>query len=413
MSRVVRIFFQILSVCLGLFLIPFSATAAEPASQSELEIILQKIESRYYRWIAIRADIILFFATAGNSRAMCGGELLYNRLDERMFLTCADSQKNLVFAFRTLDRRFDLYLPDQKTVYHGSIFDMEDSPEIESHLKPRDLYRALKPSAADPRHIEIGRNNLVITHLDVYTKKGDREYLSRKLYLTPEGDVRGELYFNAEGRIVTELQRYDFQNFGMSGRNAPSLIFPKKITLLSPETKKGTAIFFAKVSAVDPVDSLEFLLRVPEGTQEVFLEEKDPRFAIREHKISEKETPELETEKKKEVAKPSASLSQKSKKAVKTTPQTTRPTIPSKKKSKEKNDSSKEADIVVEKTTPHNNTAPSTSSQESSLPIDSEGSYTSLDPSVPPPFEIEQIPEPEGPIVRYPKQDDSKEVKNS
>lgn len=255
---------------------------AQPASQAELDSILQKIEARHYRWIAIRADVLLFFATSENSKAMCGGELLYQRLDERMFLTCVDSQRNLSFVFRTLDRRFDLYLPDRNTIYHGSIFDMENSPDIESHLKPRDLYRALKPMAVDPRHAEIERTNAVITNLDVYGKKGLEEYLARKLYLTPEGDVKGELFFNPQGRTVTEIHRFDFQEIPAKVGTFRSIIFPKKITIVSPETKKGSAVFFAKVKALDFVDPLEFLLRVPAGTQEVFLDEKDPKLILRQ-----------------------------------------------------------------------------------------------------------------------------------
>ncbi|MFH0984806.1 MAG: hypothetical protein V1882_04655 [Candidatus Omnitrophota bacterium] len=251
---------------------------AETASSAELEGVLRKIESRHYRWIAIRADVLLFFAKAGDPNAMCGGELLYQRLDERMFLTCVDAKQELLFVFRTSDRRFDLYLPGQNKVYHGSIFDMEDSPDIESHLKARDLYRALKPTAVDPRRTQIERTNSAITSLDVYGRNDSEKLLVRKLYLTPEGDVRGELFYDPKGRPVTEIQRYDFRELrGRSGLY-DSVIFPKKITILSPETKKGSAIFFTNVTALDTADPLDFILRVPPGTQEIFLDEKDPRF---------------------------------------------------------------------------------------------------------------------------------------
>src|SRR3989339_319300 len=43
---------------------------AETAPNTELESILQKIESRHYRWIAIRADVLLFFAKAGDPNAL-------------------------------------------------------------------------------------------------------------------------------------------------------------------------------------------------------------------------------------------------------------------------------------------------------------------------------------------------------
>ena len=251
---------------------------AETDPNAGLESILRKIESRHYRWIAIRADVLLFFAKAGDPNAMCGGELLYQRLDERMFLTCVDAQQELMFVFRTLDRRFDLYLPAQNTVYHGSIFDLEDSPDIESHLKARDLYRALKPIAVDPRRTKIERTNSAVTSLDVYGRNDNKEALVRKLYLTPEGDVRGELFYNSEGRPITEIQRYDFREFRGHVGSYDSIIFPKKITITSPETKKGSAIFFTRVTALDTIDPLEFILRVPPGTKEIFLDEKNPRY---------------------------------------------------------------------------------------------------------------------------------------
>jgi len=262
-----------------IFLLSFTFVyGAETVPSTELENLLQKIASRHYRWIAIRAEVLLFFAKEGDPNAMCGGELLYQRLDERMFLTCVDTRQELMFIFRTFDRRFDLYLPSQNTVYHGSIFDLEDSPDIESHLKARDLYRALKPMAVDPRRTKIERTNSAITSLDVYGRNEDAETLVRKLYLTPEGDVRGELFYDPKGRPVTEIQRYDFRKLRGPVGSYDSIIFPKKITLTSPETKKGSAIFFTKVTALDAIDPLEFILRVPDGTKEVFLNEKDPRF---------------------------------------------------------------------------------------------------------------------------------------
>jgi hypothetical protein len=285
MGRAPRSFFL---TVLFFSLLGFSSVSwVETAPDTELEGILQKIESRHYRWIAIRADVLLFFAKAGDPSAMCGGELLYQRLDERMFLSCVDTRQELVFAFRTLDRRFDLYLPAQNTVYHGSIFDLEDSPDIESHLKARDLYRALKPMAVDPRRAKVERTNSAITSLDVYGPKGAEGALVRKLYLTPEGDVRGEIFYGAKGRPVTEVQRYDFREIRGHVGTFDSIIFPKKITIVSPETQKGSAIFFTQVRALDTIDPLEFILRTPPGTKEVFLDEKDPRFQYSKISASE------------------------------------------------------------------------------------------------------------------------------
>lgn len=278
MRRSARSFFGFIFFLFLLFLGFSSISWAETAPNPELEGVLRKIESRHYRWIAIRADVLLFFAKAGDPNAMCGGELLYQRLDERMLLTCVDTRQKLLFVFRTFDRRFDLYLPAKNTIYHGSIFDLEDSPDIESHLKARDLFRALKPMTVDPRRTKIERTNSAITSLDVYGRNETEGKLVRKLYLNPDGDVRGELFYDSQKRPVTEIQRYDFREIRGRVGSYDSVIFPKKVTIMSPETKKGSAIFFTRVTALDTVDPLEFVLRTPTGTKEVFLDEKDPRF---------------------------------------------------------------------------------------------------------------------------------------
>ena len=70
----------------------------------------------------------------------------------------------------------------------------------------------------------------------------------------------------------------DFREIRGRSGSFDSIIFPKKITIMSPETQKGSAIFFTEVTALDTIDPLEFILRVPPGTKEVFLDEKDPRY---------------------------------------------------------------------------------------------------------------------------------------
>lgn len=276
-ARVLILFITLASIML------FSSPifAQENFSQkSEIETLLKQIEYRHYRWIAFRADVMLFFVAPGNTQqTMCGGELLYQRLDERMLLSCYDSARNLVFVFRTLDRRFDLYFPSQNILYHGSVFDLEDSPEVESHLKLIDLYHALKPSMFDPQKTEVETVSDIKIGLNVYEDNGDERYLSRKIYMTPAGDVAGEIFFDPKGRPSTEIQRHDFKEIKESVGSFKSIYFPKKITIISPETGKNTAIFFNKVTPLDSIDAYQFLLRIHKGTKEVFLDEVDSRFS--------------------------------------------------------------------------------------------------------------------------------------
>jgi hypothetical protein len=285
--RLARLVLVPLSFFSVILLHPFPSRAVDTPSPA-LEALLKQVENRNFRWIAIRADVILFFVAPGTTRqAMCGGELVYQRLDERMLLSCHDQEKNPVFIFRTMDRRFDLYVPSQNTLYHGSVFDLEDSPEVESHLKPLDLFRALKPGMFDPKRTEVDNSSGISVSLNVFAENDRQRFLSRKAYLTPAGDVVGELFFDPEGQTMTEIQRYDFREISSDGGFGP-IIFPKKVTIVSPQTGKNTAIFLNNVKALDSATSYQFLLRIPKGTNEVFLREIDPKFtrmAIEAEKI--------------------------------------------------------------------------------------------------------------------------------
>ena len=259
---------------------PVQGYALSPSSAPALETLLKQIENRHYRWVAFRADVVLFFVAPGaNGQAMCGGEPIYERLQERMLLSCQDSEENTVFVFRTLDRLFDLYIPSQNTLYHGSIFDLEDSPDVESHLKMMDLYRALKPGMFDPNRSQVESSSGVSISLNIFSGPENGAPLSRKIYLTPQGDVLGELFFDQSGQVVTEIQRYDFREIPSRSGGFETVIFPKKVTVVSPRTGRNTAIFFSNIKPLDTVNSYQFLLRIPKGTREVYLREVDPRFA--------------------------------------------------------------------------------------------------------------------------------------
>ena len=110
-----------------------------------IENIVKQIEARRASWIAFKAKVMLHFYQEEEEKASCFGRLLYDRLEEKVVLSCVDNRNKLLFTFKTSDRDFELYLPAMKNVYEGNIFSLSDSPEINSHLKPLDLYRALKP----------------------------------------------------------------------------------------------------------------------------------------------------------------------------------------------------------------------------------------------------------------------------
>ena len=56
---------------------PVQGYALSPSSAPALETLLKQIENRHYRWVAFRADVVLFSSLRGaNGQAMCGGDHL-------------------------------------------------------------------------------------------------------------------------------------------------------------------------------------------------------------------------------------------------------------------------------------------------------------------------------------------------
>ena len=163
--------------------------------------VLEKIKTRNGYWNAYQGEVVLHFVTSENRQAVCEGTLTYQRLNEKMLLRCFNKAKQplvsrgspeesngqLLFILKTFDENYDLYQPATRAVYSGNIFDLENSRDIESHLKPLDLYRALKFFAVpeDAFEIEDSRGKSVLASV-----KGNRGILSS--YIHAQGQF-GEL----------------------------------------------------------------------------------------------------------------------------------------------------------------------------------------------------------------------------
>ncbi|MDD5226865.1 MAG: hypothetical protein PHV97_06775, partial [Candidatus Omnitrophica bacterium] len=162
-----------------------------------------------------------------------------------------------------------------------------------------------------------------------------------------------------------------------------SIIFPKKITITSPETKKGSAIFFTRVTALDTIDPLDFVLRVPPGTKEIFLDEKDPRFQFsKAPSTAQAPTPSVKVMPvylAKPLKKPAEKMAPAPVQEVKDTPKTPEPAVAPKKEASqdapEKTPAAAiapenaDADIAVEAPSP-------------AVPASASDAQTTLDPSV-------------------------------
>ena len=116
------------------------------AKTVSLPEIIETVEARRGWWQAFKSDLKLTFSTAQGS-ATCQGSLKYQRMDEKVLLHCYDPRGHLLLGLQSEDRFFNLYLPRQNLLVSGDVFDLRDSAEIDLHINPLELYRALKSEA--------------------------------------------------------------------------------------------------------------------------------------------------------------------------------------------------------------------------------------------------------------------------
>lgn len=193
--------------------------------------IIRAIELNQGTWSYLGASVQANFSSGANSpAASCHGKLLYARTDEKILFTCANAEGQLLFIFKTEDDLFELFIPAANTIYHGSIFDLEDSAEMHSHLKPLSFYRALKLMAilAEDSSIEQGNQ---ITTINQFKGENPSRYLYRQLTIDDQYRVISEEYFRPNSKSWTRIQRENFQQFKVSKKIR--FVFPNKVSFES------------------------------------------------------------------------------------------------------------------------------------------------------------------------------------
>ncbi len=249
--------------------------ASSAQAQTPLETLVQKVEKRRGNWIGLKADLQIKFLSSESRQASCAGSLLYQRLDERILLQCFNAKNKLVFAFKTTDREFDLYLPSQETVYKGNIFSLEDSPAIESHLRPLDLYRAFKPMAIPLEHTQTAPREDSSVSLKVTRPAGEKELPVRDITVSAKGDIVSEAYYALSGKISVKIKRSEFEKTGESIQGVESA-FPKKIWLRSYQeagSSHQTVFRFGKITFLPEIAEKDFTFPLPEETKELELQD--------------------------------------------------------------------------------------------------------------------------------------------
>ncbi len=233
--------------------------------------IAEQIENRRSDWTLFKAKLMLHFFQEDEAKASCFGQLSYDRIEEKIVLSCVGTQNKLLFIFKTFDRRFELYLPASQTVYEGNIFALNDSPDIDSHLKPLDLYRALKPFVIPLNEAFVERADKTHTGIKIYSKYHENRYVSRKLVATSEGDVPFEIYYSQKEMPVTVIRRQNYRRMPLSKDTKTKVVLPARIDIESVASKTRTMLLFKKVDF--PARFEEQEMTYPENVQKVTIED--------------------------------------------------------------------------------------------------------------------------------------------
>ena len=277
-----------LFILLGLFvfLAPVSSLygqgdAASPSSAPApaLSHWIEKIQTRRGTWTGLKADVTLRFKNAAGDSAACEGTLVYHRLEERILLQCYQKSETqtpyTVFALKTSDREFELYLPAHQTLYKGTIFGLADSPSINSHLRAWDLYRAFKPAAIPSENVTIKTLADGTTLLKVMKIKDEKEWRAREIAVSKDGDLPAEVYFGPTGTPSLKIERSQFEIFSETSSGT----FPKKIRLTSKRNAADknsfdkTTFEFKKIQLLSELSENDFEMNLPQNTHVMVLEE--------------------------------------------------------------------------------------------------------------------------------------------
>jgi hypothetical protein len=258
-------FFRFLSI---LLLVPALLFAQNPPVP-DIASLIQRIEARRGTWIGMRADVALEFTAAKDRKAECKGKLLYHRLDERILLSCFDEKDQPVFYFKTDDSTFQLYLIAHKTLYQGSIFDLEASPQIQSHLRALDLYRSLKPGILTPAETSL-KSGMEKNTVLVISRNGKKV---RELEVTAEGDALEESYFDGEEKLSSKIERGEWDE--IKGTK-PQAVFPRRILISSSrgnssEELNQTSIAVEGAQFLPNIETAEFTIPLPQNIRKVVL----------------------------------------------------------------------------------------------------------------------------------------------
>ncbi len=263
------------------FVCLFSLNPSPAFCITTIEEANQLIQQRHGSWISFKARVQYQTTNPDSGKpATCDGQLAFERLNERLMLLCVGSKKQLLFAFKAEDRNFEFYQPEAGTLYTGSIFDLEDAPDLHTVIKPLALYHALKFAPVPKDNTRIEAQDAEGFKLAVKSKWHATRYLKRRVHVSAEGDLLRETYYRPDGKEWVAILRSDYQFIKKQGLSKKEKYrFPQTVELLEYSEKgrsalpRKTVLKFGQFDFTPKLATDSWSIPVPPGTRRVNVSE--------------------------------------------------------------------------------------------------------------------------------------------
>lgn len=252
-------------VALVLFLLLSSqAFAAEPKTILEVE----QATDNYFKnknWTPFSASIELSFYKQDTLKSTCSGNLLFDPLRKKLLMECFGRLNQPVFVFKNDDLNFLIYLPGMRHAWQGDMFQLEYSPEFDSHLKPLDLYRAVSPEPFSERQV-IGAYGVSDgIELEIAKPYQGSQYLARRLILDKKGQVDHETFLAPDGGETTVVTREEFKKIKNKFDSVNSrFYYAVKTSVSHPETGDKTVLVLKNITLYEQFPDDAWVISMPE-----------------------------------------------------------------------------------------------------------------------------------------------------
>lgn len=249
--------------CLLFFFLQTSH-AAEPKTILEVK---QATDNYFHNknWTPFAASIELAFYKQDVLKDACSGTLLFDPLKKKLMMECFGKLGQPVFVFRNDDSNFLLYLPGMRNAWQGDMFQLEYSPEFDSHLKPLDLYRAVSPEPFSEDQVISAHGVSDGMEIEIEKPFENTRYLARRLILDGHGQVENETFLAPDRIETTVVTREDFKEMKNNFDSVNSrFYYATETTVIHPETGDKTILKMTNITLRENFPDDAWVVSMPE-----------------------------------------------------------------------------------------------------------------------------------------------------